>query len=522
MIDLATFQRSEVGRFTKTLGLDASSPLDGKNGIVLVELNHFFSHHCALPAILTSLRSLGDFKFIPYIPLVSWEENHPTLDLVMSFYQTIGIGNCIVKATPDQTHFEQAKAVVLSQFECFQGEIWNLSDFSFDSLPLGVHMVESLLQQTGHAEFIQDISTVAWAVGFISRYLWWRQYLTENAVKYVVASHLCYEFALPQLAGMRVGVLSYVWHDNYFLSGNSHLPLPLVYDGWINEMAGAWDQLEEEAKSRQRKISKSELALRSAGQRVGTLLTDPRFVQGAINERGKGFFNETGVPQIVFYCHAFSDSPCVLPKQHFSSLCSPLLSTKKVLELFRELPVKLYVKTHPAPFPQDDAALDQLLQQHPEVTRFPNHTTPSDLFHLGIDAIVTGYGSICFEAAFLGIPVLAYSDFYCAPRLDWVESFDLDNPESLTPALNRCLAKRDFLPPEKGLLDAYTIINRSVIVDLTCSSVSSLPREGPEGRYSPYAYFEWSKSFDIVRFRKLVIELTKFISSRRATFSQFL
>ena len=82
-------------------------------------------------------------------------------------------------------------------------------------MPLGVHLAETLLQQFKAAEFEQNIDTVSYAVGLIARYLWWKDYLSSNPVKYIIASHACYEFALPQLAGMKIGVDCYFWHDNY-------------------------------------------------------------------------------------------------------------------------------------------------------------------------------------------------------------------------------------------------------------------------------------------------------------------
>ena len=321
--------------------------------IVLVELNHFFSHHCALPAILRALRQRKGYRFVPYIPLLAWDETNSAIKFVQTFYECMGISRDAIKANPSYEHYQNAKELVLSQFNFFQGSIWNLTDFKFDGIPFGVHLAETLLQQFQAAEFEQNIDTVAYAVGLISRYFWWKDYLAENPVKYIIASHLCYEFAIPQLAGLSNGIDSYVWNDSYLYRSNDFLPLPMTSENWTKDIKCAWETLSEIQKASYLDLAQTELSARVEGIRVGALRIDPRFVRSSQNSEPDLTIKKTRVPNVILYCHAFSDAPCTLPKAEFRNLCSPAVSTRKIFEFCKNLPVNLFVKTHPSNFSQD-------------------------------------------------------------------------------------------------------------------------------------------------------------------------
>jgi hypothetical protein len=76
-------QNSPEGMLTRGLSYPENyEDLDFDGEIVLIELNHFFAHHCGLPAIIRGLRSEKKYRFIPYIPLVSWEAAHTPLEVV--------------------------------------------------------------------------------------------------------------------------------------------------------------------------------------------------------------------------------------------------------------------------------------------------------------------------------------------------------------------------------------------------------------------------------------------------------
>jgi hypothetical protein len=229
------------------------------------------------------------------------------------------------------------------------------------------------------------------------------------------------------------------------------------------------------------------------------------------------------MPNIVLYCHAFSDAPCTLPRSKFHNLCSPLVSTRKIFELCRELPVNLYVKTHPSTFSQDEASLNALLDEYPEISRLPSELAPFDLHELGIDVIITGWGNICFEAGFLGIPTIAYTPFYQVAELGLVPTFDIEDRGSFARVLRSALSGIERNEFQKvRISEGYAMVNLGGFVDLTASGVTSLPREGPEGRYALFAYKHWADTFIEKDFICLVESLGEYLEQRLGVFSRFL
>ncbi len=515
-------KNSPAGMLAKELSFPENyDDLDFDGEVVLIEVNHFFAHHCGLPAIIRALRSEKKYRFIPYIPLVSWEATHPTLEVVQGFYECMGIEEGILKATPSLEHLEKAKSVVIENLKYFQGEIWNLTDFEYDGLPLGVHLVETLLQQFQSAEFNQNINTVAYSVGLIARYLWWKEWLFNNKAKYIIASHNCYEFVLPQLAAKKIGVAAYVWHDNYFFNSIDLLPLPAANDSWYEEAKQAWQSLGSNEKEKYLKKAQYELSQRTEGVRTGALRNDPRFVSRDVNKGGSVNIKKRNKVAVI-YCHAFSDAPCTLPKAKFGYLCSPLVATRQLLEMMRGVPADVYIKMHPNPFPQDDAALEKMLTDYPEVTRINGSISPKELRDSGVDLFISGWGSICFEASYIGAPVLAYTKLLDLAKQGLIASFDINDPPDLVQQIDQLTGKPDQTDGRfQSFLESYVVTNFGREVDVTCSRLANLPREGDAGRYSPYVYKYWSETIDKKRFELTVNAVSIFISRRQTMFSQF-
>ncbi len=511
---------SPAGKLAKQLSYPENQDDSGSNeGVVLVELNHFFAHHCGLPAVIRALRSEKKYRFVPYIPLVGWEIDHPTLEIVQAFYECMGIEEKIVKATPSVEHIEKAKLVVIDQITLFQGKIWNLTDLEYDGLPIGVHLVETLLQQFQSAEFHQNIDTVAYSVGLIARYLWWKDWLVNEQVKYIVASHVCYEFVLPQLAGLTKGVASYVWHDNFLFYSNDMLPLPLISHAWNVSARKLWQSLDLSDQKRLVTHARQELTQRTLGQRVGLLKNDPRFIK-ADHQTARDEFQKSQKKRVIVYLHAFSDAPCTLPKASHGSLCSPLVATRKLLKLLGTTDLEVFIKTHPKPFEQDELAINKLLAENPSVTRLPSHLSPMDIKNLGADLIISGWGSICLEASFIGIKVIAYSNFSEFLQSGEIKIINLDDEKNSLLEIKKALGLGSSNVSIDDLVEKYAILNYCSQADLTCANTAILDREGVSGRYSPYAYRYWVENIDRGSFTAIARSLSNYFTDRGSIFSQ--
>jgi hypothetical protein len=514
---------SQAGRLARSL---TDSEIKHRNAegdpIVLFEINHFFAHHCALPSLISALNQLGNYRYVSYIPLPSWEPDNPTLQVASRFYSCLGIEDTRIKPHPDSGDYHKAKSLAIEQIHHLNGSIWNLSNLTVEGIPLGVHLVETLLQQTRLSEFNQTLETTSFVVGVVARFFWWKRYLSSKNVGCVVASHGCYEFALPLLAAMQIGIPGYVWHDNHLLLGNSFLPLPLANPSWAKSLVVDWAALGSDRKQAFIDQANLELSQRIRGKAVGKLAFDSRMDPKDTNPAEHHFSLENeGKPKIVVYCHAFSDAPCTLPSADYGNLCSPLVSTRRLLEILSPDRYAVFLKTHPAPFPQDEEAVRQLLETFPQVRRLPGSLSVNDQKEMGIQLIVSGWGSVVFEALFADVPVLCYTPFHFlsdhAPSL----YVSLEDPEAWDARIVESLNGANAILDRKLIVEAYAISTVGTNVELTCSEVPRLPREGSEGRYSPYALRVWAETFDAPRFSRLVSALLKFFHQKGDALSVF-
>jgi hypothetical protein len=489
--------------------------------IILVELNHFWPNHCALPVILGCLREKKNFRVLPYIAVDSWSSEHETLQIIKAFYEAMGAEQIVIKAESSK-HFEQAKAEVIKQLDFFKGPIWNLTDFVYDGIPLGVHLVEMLIGHKQVVNFEQDQSTVLYCIQTLSRYLWWKSYLSEINIEYVFASHYCYDFALPQLAALKIGIRAYCFSEASLRNSATLLPLPMK-SHWAVDIEQRWQALNPSLKTKLVSEARIDLSNRVQGGLVMSQVLDSRAADTPDNgESWKSHLRKNGKRNIVVFCHAFSDAPCTLPKSEYGNISSPWLSTRQIIAISIKLGVNLYIKSHPRPMPQDDFALHQILRDNQEVLRLPNHLSIADLDPGDVDLIITGWGTVSYEATFKGLPVAAYTNFTPIRELATVPTLDLEDENSLLKVLDIFKSRNDHSNIEKErVVETYAKLVIGPIVDLTCSDLPSLPTLGDKARYSVYAYEHWCNTFDQAKHSSLNKRMSAFFEEGGSTLTSF-
>ena len=491
---------------------------------VLVEVNHFFSHHCALPILLEALSKEHNFDFVPYIPLASWDEQINTLQFVLSLYRQMGMAGRCVKAEPSALHIEEARCAVVEDFHFFNGEIWNLTDFVYDELPLGVHLVETLIQQFSRANFIQSIDTVRYAIGLISIYNWWRDFFKTNAVGAIIASHYCYEFSLPLLAGSKRELDLFSWTHCNLIRINSLLPLPSLNANLIlpDSARKHWGKSPNTA-SRKCYIlrGKEELESRTRGVLLKGFDNDPRVMSSERCVSEYKIDKSDDRICLAIWSHAFSDAPNTMPKDKFGFLCNPLLSVRRLLEIFPESDFNVYVKTHPNPLEQDDAELNVLLKSFKDAKRLPNYLSVAQAREAGVDCIISGWGTVCFEARYLNIPVLTYTDFLGLAKMGIVDLIDINKTiitrQIVLDAIQRQLAGANI----DLLVEQYVIHKYGWAIDLTCSGIEVLSRNSNDGLYTLNAFNHWADNFDLDRYYQMLPRVSEFFKSSEVVLSPF-
>jgi hypothetical protein len=511
-----TCSNRTLGEFTKELISDFDIYGTKRPKVVLVEINHFFANHCALPAILKSISTSESAPIVarPFLPLEKWSSEHSTLKFVGKFYESIGIVGPILKATPTHVEIHEAKSIVLENIRLFSGDLVNLSDLSIDGLPIGVHLVETILQTSQAASLEQNDATLLYAIKLIAIYLWWKSYIKSHNIVFVLSSHLCYEFAIPQLAAISCGVSSLAWSWRFLWKSNLLLPLPLIaWHKTTESVLSDWHKLPESDKVSFLKLAEQELFSRAEGKVVGVLEDDPRVVSRNLRQHDDlvSQLSKSARLKVVFFVHAFSDAPCVFPTSSYQELTNPLLQTEQIFENIANSEIDLYIKTHPLTFSQDEQALQALLAKYPNVKRLPSDMTLSDIKASGFRLVITGYGSVTPEAAFLSLSVINYASF-SHYRL-FSNICKVSKISELKKDIFECL-ERDYnsRAREEAKL-AHLMCSVGDFLDLTSSQQLLLNHDD---RFLPAAYDHWYSNFDVKNFSELTSYICEFINDRNA------
>jgi hypothetical protein len=222
----------------------------------------------------------------------------------------------------------------------------------------------------------------------------------------------------------------------------------------------------------------------------------------------------------VIYAHAFSDAPCTLPRSKYGSLCSPLVATRKLIELISKIEADIYIKTHPKPFEQDEKAILTLLSEYPNLNRLSSFLSPLDIKNMGVDLIISGWGSVCYEAPLIGVPVVCYSSFLEIVKAELLPYIDIDNEEIALKRLKSILNGDNHERFNRDrLISEFAMGNFVSRVDLTCANTDRLEREGDSGRYSVYAFRYWADNLSNSDFVALVKNMTTFFKGKECVFS---
>jgi len=107
--------------------------------------------------------------------------------------------------------------------------------------------------------------------------------------------------------------------------------------------------------------------------------------------------------KILIAPHSFVDAPHAYGINLFPDFCAWL---DFLGEMSESTDYDWYIKTHPDCFPEDPVIVGQFIRKYPKFTLIPSDTSHHQIIEEGINFVLTIHGTIGFEYAALGIPVI--------------------------------------------------------------------------------------------------------------------
>lgn len=277
--------------------------------------------------------------------------------------------------------------------------LW-IGDLLYDS-HLMKHRVPTVELQDGRFH-----NSLRKALGY---YVYWRDYFDSHNVKAVVASHCVYARSVILRIAIDRGIAAYqvnafslyrptqkcLWAYNNFLS----------YPEWFKSLSPQ----EQQAGL---KLAKERIGRRFAGE-VGVDMsysTKSAFVRN----NSKRVIRKSPRIKILIATHCFFDAPHPFGVNLFPDLYEWLTFLGKISE---RTDYEWYVKTHPDFLPGNSEALESVVCNYPKITIIPKETSHLQIAEEGINFVLTVYGTVGFEYAAMGIPVINAS--LCNPHIGY-------------------------------------------------------------------------------------------------------
>lgn len=391
--------------------------------VVLCEMNSMHSAHIAYSYITNVLAKKYAAKIVAYSPRSpqSWKQKILfKIKQVVGFEQFGVYRSFGVKSFWDAsvTYGQKQKAKSLSKE--IARSLQSLEDL--DALSVKGVKIGDLIYDTYLRRY--NSPTVDLKSERFQRHLYeslalfvaWNAYFDKHDVCAINVSHCVYNLALPLRIAIQRGIAAYQANITHVYQLNDRNLFAYNDFHYFSERFSALpeDLKETGLAEAQRRIE------RRLGGEVGVDMSySKKSAYGAI--KGPRLIRKSPRKKILIATHCFFDSPHSYGTNLFPDFYTWLEFLGKMTKCTN---YDWYVKTHPDYLPGTMDIILQFVARYPKFTLLPSDSSHHQIVAEGIDIALTVYGTIGFEYAAMGIPVINASvnnphiayDFNIHPR----------------------------------------------------------------------------------------------------------
>jgi hypothetical protein len=504
-------QHPAVDRFTAHSRRVFSRPAGARQRVVLFELNTMQSAHIAYSYLGNALAKEHQAEIKAYKPGVTdnWRRKlfftveKKTNRNEWGVYRSFGADD-IFAISPTAAHRAKARTIYADIIGRLRTKadvealtidgVW-IGDLIYDTYLMGFRKPTIDLAAEEFRTFLRECLEV---------FVFWRDYFDAHDVRAVNVSHCVYTLAIPLRLALQRGVDAYqanVTHvyrmrpDNmfayndfvYFPERFAMLP-PAVREAGL-----------EEAK---RRIEK-----RFAGVVGVDMEYSTKSAYGG--SRHARLISQSPRKKILIATHCFFDSPHSYGNNIFPDFYEWLDFLGRMTEV---TDYDWYIKTHPDYLPGTEEIIDSFITRYPKFTLLPSDASHHQLIAEGIDCALTSYGTIAFEYAALGVPVINASQNNPHIAYDFnVHARDIEHYRALLADLSSLKLKSDIRNVYEYYFMRYIFNTENMFFGSYNGAVKELG--GYAGQFTAAAYDCWLKEWSPERHGKISAALQTFIRS---------
>ena len=234
--------------------------------------------------------------------------------------------------------------------------------------------------------------------GWVEEALYWADRIQEGRVAAVIVSHSVYNLAVPLRMALSCGVPGFQVGGGGLKRLTQDRPRP---EAFFQDFPIQFAQLSREDQEAGLAEAQSRIDRRFDGN-LGVDMTYQK-ISAFGQPRGKRLLRESSRPKILVATHCFSDAPHFYGINLFPDFWEWLNFLGRLTE---EADFDWYLKSHPDCHGTNSMALNQIVDKFPQFSILPLEASHHQLIEEGITAALTVYGTIGFEYAALGVPVV--------------------------------------------------------------------------------------------------------------------
>jgi hypothetical protein len=372
---------------------------------VLFELNLLRSSHIAYSYLATVLADLSDAKIVAYTPhqmkgAAQWLKffiSRIAFKEPFETYRSFGTASFFA-VTVSRKQKKKAELIYKDVIPALKTK-WDIEALSIDGVRIGDLIYDNYLNKYNRPTIdLSEFEFHNFLLDSIELFVFWDDYIKTHDVRAINVSHCVYNLAIPlRLAvGKNIPVYQSSLTHVYRLTEKNLF----AYNDFLyyKEKFAA---LEPAVRTVGIDEAKSRINRRFSGE-VGVDMSYS--TKSAFGEaRHARLLRDTDRKKILIATHCFFDSPHSYGDNVFPDFYEWLDFLGKMTEM---TDYDWYIKTHPDYLPGTMQVIDYFVEKYPRLTLLPSNSSHLQLVAEGIDLALTVYGTIAFEYAALGIPVI--------------------------------------------------------------------------------------------------------------------
>ncbi len=504
-------QHPAVGRFTAHNGRVFGRPAKARQRVVLFELNTMQSAHIAYSHLANTLAEEHQAQIKAYSPGLTdnWQRRLFFAIEKMAkrnewgVYRSFG-ADSIFAISPTAAHMAKACAIYADIIGRLRTKadvealtidgVW-IGDLVYDTFLMGFRKPTIDLDAEEFRTFLRQCLEV---------FAFWQDYFETHDVRAVNVSHCVYTLAIPLRMALQRGVEAYqanVTHVYRMRPDNMFAYNDYVY---FPERFAALPPAMQEAGLAE---AKRRIEKRFAGAVGVDMHYSTKSAYGS--SRHVRLLRESPRKKILIATHCFFDSPHSYGNNIFPDFYEWLDFLGQITEV---TDYDWYIKTHPDYLPGTKEIIDTFVARYPKFTLLPSDASHHQIIAEGIDCALTSYGTIAFEYAALGVPVINASQNNPHIAYDFnVHARDVEHYRALLADLPNLKLNIDIRKVYEYYFMRYIFNTQDMFFDSYNGAVEDLG--GYAQQFTPAAYDRWLKEWSPEKHEKVSTALRAFVRS---------